>query len=224
MVAPRNERGDIVLGQWSQVDARRGRLSHECGHELIERMAACHGRLRRLEDAVQRLLEVASVIGQDVPLDLWAGVSGADEESLLAAVEQATEAHLVMASRDGARVQFATCPHPRGAVRGRPADAAAGVAPAQRRNAGGDAESRPGRGGAPLPGGGRYARVRMAGTRGGSVRTICLRLHRGGGSTGGGARAACDKQRNRRRAGGALTSPRPATPLQRSPPGHCLSR
>jgi DNA-binding CsgD family transcriptional regulator len=65
------------------------------------------GRLAGLDDEVQRLLAVASVIGQDVPLDLWAAVAQRDEERLLTAVEQATEAHLVVASRDGARVQFA---------------------------------------------------------------------------------------------------------------------
>jgi DNA-binding CsgD family transcriptional regulator/tetratricopeptide (TPR) repeat protein len=65
------------------------------------------GRLAGLDDDIQRLLEVAAVIGQDVPLDLWAAVAQRDDERLLAAVEQATEAHLVVASRDGARVQFA---------------------------------------------------------------------------------------------------------------------
>ena len=47
------------------------------------------GRLARLGAAANDLLAVAAVIGQEVPLDLWAEVSGADEESLLDAVERA---------------------------------------------------------------------------------------------------------------------------------------
>jgi DNA-binding CsgD family transcriptional regulator len=65
------------------------------------------GRLARLDDEVQWLLGVASVIGQDVPLDLWATVARRDEEMVFLAVEQATEAHLVVSSREGTRMQFA---------------------------------------------------------------------------------------------------------------------
>jgi predicted ATPase len=64
-------------------------------------------RLARLESEVQRLLATASVIGQEVSLALWATVAESDEQTLSMAVEQAMEAHLMVASRDGARVQFA---------------------------------------------------------------------------------------------------------------------
>ena len=46
------------------------------------------------------------MIGQEVPLDLWAAVGGLDEEALLDVVERAVEAHLLEAERDGTRVRF----------------------------------------------------------------------------------------------------------------------
>ena len=52
-------------------------------------------RLIDLDPETQRLLEVAAVIGQDVPIDLWASISGADERSLSNAVSQAVSAHLI---------------------------------------------------------------------------------------------------------------------------------
>jgi tetratricopeptide (TPR) repeat protein len=64
-------------------------------------------RLARLGAEDQHLLGVAAVIGQEVPLALWAAVAERDEEALLTVVEQAAEAHLITVSRDGARVQFA---------------------------------------------------------------------------------------------------------------------
>src|SRR5206468_2962214 len=46
-----------------------------------------------------------AVIGQELPFDLWAVVSGADEEALLVAVERASEARLVEPT--GAGLRFA---------------------------------------------------------------------------------------------------------------------
>ena len=65
------------------------------------------GRLDRLGDEDQRLLAVAAVIGQEVPLDLWAAVAEADEGALLDVAERASEARLVEETRDGQRVRFA---------------------------------------------------------------------------------------------------------------------
>ncbi len=64
------------------------------------------GRLSRLDDEVQRLLAFAAVIGHEVLLPLWAIVADVGEEALIAAVEQAMEAHLVTLTRDGLRMQF----------------------------------------------------------------------------------------------------------------------
>ena len=46
-------------------------------------------RLTRLTDDARRLLEVAAIIGHDVPLDLWVEVSGEDDLALSDALEHA---------------------------------------------------------------------------------------------------------------------------------------
>ncbi|HET9014898.1 MAG TPA: AAA family ATPase [Thermomicrobiaceae bacterium] len=63
------------------------------------------GRLARLTGDTRRLLEVAAVIGQEVPLDLWQRVSGASDEVLAGTVEEALEAHL-LSERPGGAVAF----------------------------------------------------------------------------------------------------------------------
>ncbi len=112
----RSEGNPLFLGELLHTLEAEGTLRQLPGGWALGDLARVHvppllrqvidGRLVRLDDAVQRLLAVAAVIGQDVPLGLWAAVAQCDEETLLTAVEQATEAHLVVASRDGARVQF----------------------------------------------------------------------------------------------------------------------
>jgi DNA-binding CsgD family transcriptional regulator/tetratricopeptide (TPR) repeat protein len=64
------------------------------------------GRLTRLAEETQRLLAVAAVIGQEVPLHIWATVAGADEEALSATVEEGTAAHLIEETPDGAHARF----------------------------------------------------------------------------------------------------------------------
>ncbi|HET8629348.1 MAG TPA: AAA family ATPase [Thermomicrobiales bacterium] len=64
-------------------------------------------RAARLSDEAQRLLALAAVLGQEVPLDVWAGVGEVDEARLLDVVERAAEAHLVTPTPDGAGVRFA---------------------------------------------------------------------------------------------------------------------
>ncbi|MFN8511417.1 MAG: LuxR C-terminal-related transcriptional regulator [Chloroflexia bacterium] len=64
-------------------------------------------RLARLGEEAQRLLTLAAVIGQEVPLALWATVAETDEDALLDAVDAATEAQLVTALPDGSAVLFA---------------------------------------------------------------------------------------------------------------------
>lgn len=68
--------------------------------QVIER------RVARLSEASRDLLVQAAVIGQEVPLDLWATVSAVDEEMILAAVERAAEARLLEEEPDGQRVRF----------------------------------------------------------------------------------------------------------------------
>jgi DNA-binding CsgD family transcriptional regulator len=64
------------------------------------------GRISRLGDETREPLSVAAVIGQDIPLALWAQVLDMDENQLLAIVERALDAHLLDAAPDGTRVRF----------------------------------------------------------------------------------------------------------------------
>lgn len=64
------------------------------------------GRIDRLGEQTRRPLEIAAVIGQEVPLDLWTKLADIDEETLLGIVEQAVDAHLLEAERDGTHVRF----------------------------------------------------------------------------------------------------------------------
>ncbi|HEU5422148.1 MAG TPA: AAA family ATPase, partial [Nitrolancea sp.] len=64
-------------------------------------------RLDRLGEAARELLAVAAVIGQKVPLELWATVAGAGEDALVDLTEHAAEAHLLLPTLDGARFAHA---------------------------------------------------------------------------------------------------------------------
>jgi DNA-binding CsgD family transcriptional regulator/tetratricopeptide (TPR) repeat protein len=64
------------------------------------------GRVAHLGEATRQPLAMAAVIGQEVPLALWAEVAEIDEEDVLDVVERAVEAHLLEAERDGTRVHF----------------------------------------------------------------------------------------------------------------------
>ena len=64
------------------------------------------GRVARLGEATRQPLAMAAVIGQEVPLALWAEVADLDDEALLTIVERAVDAHLLEADPDGRRVRF----------------------------------------------------------------------------------------------------------------------
>jgi DNA-binding CsgD family transcriptional regulator len=64
------------------------------------------GRVGRLGEEMRTPLAMAAVIGQEVPLDLWADVGRMSEETLLEIVEGAVEAHLLEAEPEGTRVRF----------------------------------------------------------------------------------------------------------------------
>jgi DNA-binding CsgD family transcriptional regulator len=63
-------------------------------------------RVGRLPEEAQRQLALAAVIGEEVPLELWAA-AGLPEEGLLEVVERADEAGLLVQSADGTRARFA---------------------------------------------------------------------------------------------------------------------
>jgi DNA-binding NarL/FixJ family response regulator len=90
-------RGD---GGW-----RLGELAHLAMPALLRQVL--DGRLGRLTAEDQRLLAVASVIGQEVPLGPWATVGGASEDELLPTIEAAMGARLVAPLADGTGVRFA---------------------------------------------------------------------------------------------------------------------
>ena len=64
-------------------------------------------RIDRLGDEVRHPLAMAAMIGHEVPLALWTEVAGLDNETVLAIIERAVEAHLMEADADGKRIRFA---------------------------------------------------------------------------------------------------------------------
>ncbi|HET8629042.1 MAG TPA: AAA family ATPase, partial [Thermomicrobiales bacterium] len=64
-------------------------------------------RVAHLGGEAPRLLALAAVIGQEVPLELWRAVAEVDEGALLDVVERAAEAHLLAPAPDGASARFA---------------------------------------------------------------------------------------------------------------------
>ncbi len=70
-----------VNGTWQLGDLERMRLPPLL-RQVIE------GRLGRLSQETRELLQMAAVIGQEVPLELWQQVSGATDEALVSAIEQ----------------------------------------------------------------------------------------------------------------------------------------
>ncbi|HUG15233.1 MAG TPA: AAA family ATPase [Thermomicrobiales bacterium] len=63
-------------------------------------------RLLRLDDETRALLEIAAVVGQVAPLDLWSAVSGLPEEAMIRVVEQALSAGIVVEDEARAGVTF----------------------------------------------------------------------------------------------------------------------
>ncbi|MEZ4505663.1 MAG: AAA family ATPase [Thermomicrobiales bacterium] len=63
-------------------------------------------RVTRMGEATRGPLEIAAVIGQEVPLALWAALADLEDEALLAIVERAAAAHLIEAMPNGTHVRF----------------------------------------------------------------------------------------------------------------------
>ncbi|HET9659130.1 MAG TPA: AAA family ATPase [Thermomicrobiales bacterium] len=63
-------------------------------------------RIDKLGSEARDRLAIASVIGQDVPLELWARVASLTESELLETVEAAVDSHVLEAGRSGTRVMF----------------------------------------------------------------------------------------------------------------------
>ena len=94
-VLRRDETGAWTLGDLGTLRVPR------LVHEVIE------ARVARLPGGTQAALAVAAVIGQDVPLDIWARVSDTAEDALLEVADEAVAARLLVAAPDGQAVRFA---------------------------------------------------------------------------------------------------------------------
>ena len=64
------------------------------------------GRSARVGGEARRLLGIAAVLGQEVPLPLWAAVAAVTEDTLLPAIAQAAAARLAEATEDGMAIRF----------------------------------------------------------------------------------------------------------------------
>lgn len=95
--------GERLLYQANDV-WQIGELAHAPVPPLVRQVI--EGRLARLDDGARSLLELAAMIGQVAPFDLWQAVSHVDIEEVLDGAEQAIEAHLLEPSADGASVCF----------------------------------------------------------------------------------------------------------------------
>jgi tetratricopeptide (TPR) repeat protein len=86
-------------GRWTLADLGLVRVP-SLVREVID------ARLARLPDDVQAALAVASVVGAEVPVELWAAVAGSDEERLLETIERGVESRLLTMTPDGTIVRF----------------------------------------------------------------------------------------------------------------------
>ncbi|HEU5424558.1 MAG TPA: AAA family ATPase, partial [Nitrolancea sp.] len=64
------------------------------------------GRLARLDEESQRLLEAAAVIGQAIPLDVWTAVGEAAEDTVLEVAERAEGVQVLEAAAGGGGMRF----------------------------------------------------------------------------------------------------------------------
>ena len=90
-------------------DADAGAAPAAAGHR---------GTAGSADNDTRQLLQMAAVIGQDVPLDLWKQVSDADDDALLTAIERGADS---AADREGMPDGVATvpaCADPGGTLRG----------------------------------------------------------------------------------------------------------
>jgi DNA-binding CsgD family transcriptional regulator len=87
-------------GQW-----RVGDLDSSGVPPLVEHLLA--ERLNDFDADERHLLGGASVIGVDVPLDLWAVVAGVSEDRVLALLDRAEQRRVLIGSSDGTRARFA---------------------------------------------------------------------------------------------------------------------
>ena len=84
---------------WSLGDTDRVRLP-----TLL--LQVIESRLARLGDEALSLLRVAAIIGQEVPLDLWQQVTGANDDALVKSIERGQMSHLLDETVNGTAIRF----------------------------------------------------------------------------------------------------------------------
>lgn len=97
-----------ALEEQGVVDARGGGLG-DLGTIAVPALLRqiVVGRVARLGVEAKRLLDIAAVIGQEVPLGVWAVAAETDEGTVEAVAERALEARLLVEVRGADRVAFA---------------------------------------------------------------------------------------------------------------------
>ncbi len=106
----------LYLGEVLRALAEAGTLTlvqtrwqlGDLGGVLVPSLLAqvIEGRAARLGEGARELLVQAAVIGQEVPRELWAAVSGVDDDTIDEVIERAGEARLLEETPDGLRVSF----------------------------------------------------------------------------------------------------------------------
>ena len=92
-----------IVHSWAQGDTLV-EIDHLIMPSLIQQVIDF--RIDKLGSEARDQLAIAAVIGQDVPIDLWAHVVSLGESELLETIERAVDAHLLEAGQSGMRVMF----------------------------------------------------------------------------------------------------------------------
>ncbi|MFN8511487.1 MAG: AAA family ATPase, partial [Chloroflexia bacterium] len=113
----RSEGNPFYAGEVLRAVAEAGILAREGDDWMLGDLAAVgvptllrqviDARIDRLGEEVRGLLAVAAVIGQEVPLAVWAAVSGVGEDALFSLSERAAEARLLEPTAEGMRFAHA---------------------------------------------------------------------------------------------------------------------
>ena len=81
-----------------------GTLDHASVPVLVKQVV--DGRLAQFAPEVRRLLELAAVIGPEVPLTLWQRVENVSDERFTEAIERAVAAHVLVEAPPGLSIRF----------------------------------------------------------------------------------------------------------------------
>src|SRR5690606_6064456 len=72
--------------------------------ELVRQVI--ESRLEQLDSETQHLLQLAAVIGHDVPIDLLHSLAGMDRNAFASGITHAIESHFIVESNEGHSLRF----------------------------------------------------------------------------------------------------------------------